>query len=253
MKMKFNKEYCETAIFYDLDIKNRKFNDELFYKNLLESYNCKKILELGCGTGRVSIALSKFGFNNITSLDISKEMLAIFNTKNTSNTINIIQGDMANFSLNEKFDCIVVPFRSFQCLVDNKDISGFFQSVRKHLSENGILILNIFIPLENMDKLKNNIEEREFKLEKIKYKKTTINEKIDTENQTLTYSIEYNLNDIGSNKISERFNIKYYYPEQLINLIKLNNFLLIKEFIGFEKNNKIDNSDYTIVCKKHKA
>jgi len=137
-----------SAWLYDVDNRDNLTHDIPFYIDYAKSLSCKNILELGCGTGRVTIALAKEGFN-ITGLDLSNEMLAVFRQKlddTVKNRIELIHGNMADFNLNKKFDLIIVPFRAFQCLTDDKDIKNSLNCVKEHLTDDGIFIVNAFNP-----------------------------------------------------------------------------------------------------------
>ena len=64
--------YENTFMFYD-SVATEFDNDDLtFYESFLQSKK-SKILEIGCGTGRVSIWLASRGYS-VTGLDLSKYM-----------------------------------------------------------------------------------------------------------------------------------------------------------------------------------
>ena len=70
--------------FYDLFENNsttraRQEKDILFWLNIAKQYG-DSILELGCGTGRITIPLIEAGFN-VTGLDISESMLSLAKIK----------------------------------------------------------------------------------------------------------------------------------------------------------------------------
>lgn len=108
------------------------------------------VLELGCGTGRVSIPIVSQGVN-LTCLDISKGMICELNRKITTSNdplpaLKVIHGDMRNFTLDAQFDLVVIPFRSFLCLLSVEDQVRTLISIKRHLSNKGKLILNFFVP-----------------------------------------------------------------------------------------------------------
>ena len=103
----------------------------------------KTILELGCGSGRLSRALSARG-HKVTGLDISAEMLARAQARDTATTY--IQGDMTRFSFHKRFDAIIIPYNTLNLLAEPGKVEQCLQRTRDHLREDGLLLLQIFLP-----------------------------------------------------------------------------------------------------------
>lgn len=141
--------FDKIARFYD-------YEQEGFVKDILlyVEYAKKcggKVLELACGTGRVLIPIAKEGIK-VTGMDISEEMLNIARgkivklDKSIRENIEIVQGDMKQFYLKKKFSMIYIAFRSFQCLLTKQDQGACLESVNRHLEDNGLFILDLFVP-----------------------------------------------------------------------------------------------------------
>jgi len=80
------------------------------------------ILELGCGTGRVTQALADAGYD-IIGLDNDESMLTIINKRLTSETrsrIKVVQGDMADYCFGTRFRTIICPCNTLSTLSTNK-------------------------------------------------------------------------------------------------------------------------------------
>ncbi|MEQ8186624.1 MAG: class I SAM-dependent methyltransferase [Candidatus Eremiobacterota bacterium] len=109
------------------------------------------VLELGCGTGRILIPVAEAGIK-ITGLDASSSMLSVAGEKisrlksETRSLIKLVEGDMRDFSLEEKFNLIMIPYRAFLHLLTPEDQKSALTCIHKHLSEKGHLIFNIFDP-----------------------------------------------------------------------------------------------------------
>ena len=79
------------------------------------------ILELGCGTGRITIPLLQNGYD-ISGLDSSKSMMQVLQRKtshiNESATGAFVVGNMVNVgkSFDRKFKLVIAPYRGFQSL-----------------------------------------------------------------------------------------------------------------------------------------
>jgi SAM-dependent methyltransferase len=125
-----------------------RLQDVAFYRDAAREFG-DPILELGCGTGRIAMALADAG-RRVTGLDISERMLEYATRKRNSlrvesrERVHLIQGDMTNFDLGDKFRLVIIPFRPFQHLLETKEQLDCLACVRKHLAPGGKLILDMF-------------------------------------------------------------------------------------------------------------
>ncbi|MBN1591829.1 MAG: class I SAM-dependent methyltransferase [Candidatus Coatesbacteria bacterium] len=108
-----------------------------------------RVLELGCGTGRILIPIAAAGFD-IVGLDISESMLGACKSKlqaqppEVRERISLILGDMTAFDLEGQFGLITTPFRSFQHLISVQAQLACLNCVRRHLAPGGRFILELF-------------------------------------------------------------------------------------------------------------
>jgi SAM-dependent methyltransferase len=105
------------------------------------------VLELGCGTGRVTIPTAQAGAL-ITGLDNAAPMLDIARRKALSEGVDVtwVEGDMASFRLEQRFGLVTIPFRSFLLLLTEAKQRACLACIREHLVEGGRLALNFFNP-----------------------------------------------------------------------------------------------------------
>jgi len=109
------------------------------------------VLELACGTGRVTIPIAQAGVE-VVGLDSSPEMLAVAQQRvaqlspEVKERIRLLEGDMRDFSLDEHFALIMIPFRSFLLLLSVEDQKQALRNIYRHLHPDGRLALNIFVP-----------------------------------------------------------------------------------------------------------
>ena len=137
------------ADYYDESpIVKGRLQDVAFYRNAARDFG-DPILELGCGTGRITMALAEAG-KRITGLDLSGRMLERAVQKRAAlrvearERVHLVQGDMVRFDLGEKFRLVIIPFRPFQHLLEVRQQMDCLECVRKHLAPGGRLILDVF-------------------------------------------------------------------------------------------------------------
>ena len=107
------------------------------------------VLELGCGTGRVSLAMASAGAE-VVGVDISPRMLETARRKadalGVAPRCRFQHGDMGTVSLDQQFSLVVMPFRSFQSMLTVADQRQVLANVRVHLAPGGMLALDMFAP-----------------------------------------------------------------------------------------------------------
>jgi SAM-dependent methyltransferase len=137
------------ADYYDESpVVRERLQDVAFYRDAVREFG-DPVLELGCGTGRIMMALADAG-KRITGLDLSERMLeravkkrAALN-KEARERVHLVQGDMTQFDLGETFRLVIIPFRPFQHLLEVQQQVDCLDCVRKHLAPGGRLILDVF-------------------------------------------------------------------------------------------------------------
>jgi SAM-dependent methyltransferase len=101
------------------------------------------ILELGCGTGRVTLQLARKGLS-IMGLDVSPSMLTMARGKARDlPNLRWVEGDMRAFDLGERFALIIIPGHSFQFMLAPEDQVACLNCIRRHLAANGNLIVHL--------------------------------------------------------------------------------------------------------------
>jgi SAM-dependent methyltransferase len=134
----------KAARYYDLFAP--EYDDLPFYRQRTSS--SMRMLELGCGTGRVLVPLAA-RCASIHGLDGSAAMLDRCRAKIQAARLtnaNITLADITDFDLENRFDLIIAPFRVMQNLDSDEQIAGLFACISQHLAERGTCILNVFNP-----------------------------------------------------------------------------------------------------------
>lgn len=104
------------------------------------------VLELGCGTGRVTIPIARAGAD-VVGLDNAEPMLDVARRKaGDSPNPRWVHAEMAGFELDQRFGLAIIPFRSFLLLLTVEEQKACLARIHAHLIEGGRLALNIFNP-----------------------------------------------------------------------------------------------------------
>ncbi len=124
-------------------------NDVDFYLECAGDYG-GPVLELGCGTGRITWPLAEAGYD-VVGLDISEPMVKLAKSKQNAighhgDRVRIVTGDMTSFRLEERFALAIVPARSFQHIVDPALQRAALNCIRRHLVPEAHLVLDLFDP-----------------------------------------------------------------------------------------------------------
>ena len=146
------------ALFYD-HYDHGILGDVDFYVEEAKK-NGSPVLEIGCGTGRVMIPVAEAGVE-IVGLDVEPQMLSLFQQKidlledNVRQRLALLEGDMRDFSLPQKFSMVMIPHRAFMHLLTPLDQQKALRNIREHLVDNGYLVFNIVVP--HVDEIASHI------------------------------------------------------------------------------------------------
>jgi len=106
------------------------------------------LLELGCGTGRVLLALAQAG-NPVVGLDKDENMLAFLKNNLTPDLalhVAVIQADFLRFRFSKPFSLIIMPCNTYSTLPAN-DRRSVLACARQNLSPGGAFTVSMSNPL----------------------------------------------------------------------------------------------------------
>ena len=150
--------YDQWADVYD-DLYAYLTEDKDFYLEWARN-SVGPVLELGCGTGRITIPIAQNGID-ILGIDISPKMIEIAKAKlketNVTSKIDLLIGDMRNFQLEQKFSLIIIPFRGFLSLLSVTDQINALNSIKEHMDKDTKLVFDIFVPKEDIISKSDNL------------------------------------------------------------------------------------------------
>lgn len=148
--------YADFALFYDRLTENIDYEAlAQMYAGLLCRYGAKggELLDLACGTGSLSLHLSKRGYT-VTAADISQEMLTAAAAK--SSKVHWLCCDMTRLPFAEQFDAVVCALDSINHLPNLNAVQCTLDGVYLSLKSGGVFAADLNTPYKHREILGSN-------------------------------------------------------------------------------------------------
>ncbi|MCL2290053.1 MAG: class I SAM-dependent methyltransferase [Bacteroidetes bacterium] len=224
-----------------------------FIEKELQFNKSLKILDVGCGTGRHAIELSKRGYN-VTGIDLSESQLKRAREKAKANNlfIDFQCQDARNMSFNSEFDVAIMLCEGGFPLMETDEMNyEILQSVAKALKPQAKFI---FTTLNGLFPLYNSIEEFG----------ASVTEEGNATYRNNTFDLmtfrDHNITEVeddSGNKLMLECNERYYVPSEITWLLKSLGYKTIEIFgakLGaFSRTHKLTTEDFEmlVVAKNH--
>jgi len=206
-----------------------------------------KTLELGCGAGRVLIPTAIAGCE-ITGLDISPSMLKKCQEKidrqpkKVQELIRTVEGDMIDFSIDERFSLVTTPFRPFQHLISTEEQKSCLECVHRHLDTGALLILDLFHPfLPALYDPKYQFETKDVAERKLpdgrEIRRTQKSPVVHRDEQYLESEFIYHVSypDGRRERHVHSFPLRYFFRYEVEHLLELSGFRVRELFGNFDR------------------
>jgi SAM-dependent methyltransferase len=220
------------------DLQTRDFVEDIaFYEHRIGRFG-QPVLELACGTGRITIPLAEKGIE-ITGVDLSDPMLARAQEKAASKGIEIDwhQEDCRTFRLKKLFRLIFIPFNSITHLHRRKDLEALLARVQEHLHEEGRFIIDVFNP--SLDILRRDPDGR-FPVAEYDDPDSrgrvviTESNHYDTATQINHITWYYRIGEHENVRVVEN-NMRILYPQELDDLLYYNGFAVEAKYGDYDR------------------
>ena len=175
--------YSGFAEVYDLFMDNIPYEEWADYiAGILQEHGIRDglVLDLGCGTGKLTRLLQDRGYDMI-GVDASGEMLGFAMEKNRDGRILYLQQDMRSFELYGTVGAVVSICDAVNYLTEYEDLVQVFTLVNNYLDPGGVFIFDMNTPYKYRELLgertiAENREEGSFIWENYFDEDTQINE-----------------------------------------------------------------------------
>ena len=218
-----------------------------FIEKELDFNKSLKILDVGCGTGRHSIELTRRGYI-ITGIDLSESMLQKARDKATAERLKIefLNHDARNLPFNKDFDVAIMLCEAGFPLMETDEMNyEILKSVTKSLNDKGKII---FTTLNGLFPLYHSVEK--FMKDNSQGDNATYRSNTFDLMTFRDYNVTEVTDDLGNKKTLE-CNERYYVPSETTWLLKSLGFNKIEIFgakLGaFSRKDKLTTEDFEML------
>lgn len=140
-----SKQFSDPLLVSAYDALNSLGDDSDFWLKQIEELSPKTVIDLGCGTGLLTIELAKRGYNMI-GVEPAGKMLDIARAKPFANKVRWIEGGYEKFE-GLKADMVLMTSHVAQFFLDDKGWSAMFKAAHKTLSVGGTIVFDSRTPI----------------------------------------------------------------------------------------------------------
>jgi SAM-dependent methyltransferase len=134
-----------SIIWHDLECGS--YSEDLgLWRELAEAHG-DPVLDIGAGTGRVTLELARAG-HRVTALDQDDELLGELARRADGLPVTTAVADARRFELGQRFPLCIVPMQTIQLLGGEAGRRSFLDCALRHLSPGGVIAIAIAEELE---------------------------------------------------------------------------------------------------------
>ena len=111
------------------------------------------VLDLGCGTGRIALALADAGFA-VTAVDLDPVFLAALAERAEGREVRTVEADVTNLGPlgEERWPLVILPMQTIQLLDGSSARRRMLREVRRHLWPQGLFAASIVTRFDTFDR-----------------------------------------------------------------------------------------------------
>lgn len=235
------------------DLENDSFEpDGPFYLTLAQRTG-GSVLEIGCGTGRITIPLAQQGIQ-ITGLDLLPHMQERAKSKAGDLPIRWVEADARSFNLGTRFRFIFESGATFQHLHERTDQEAMLAQVREHLEADGRFVLSSIFPHANQ-LVSQETEQDWFTYSNPQGQEVRVSgtQHYDAIRQIMTETAYRRWTDAQGEEVLKvaPLSLRYVFPQEMEALLHYNGFTIIERYGDMDFSPLTSESDHLIyVCEK---
>jgi SAM-dependent methyltransferase len=208
-----------------------------FYLRRIHEFG-EPVLELGCGTGQLTIALAQAGVT-VNGLDLSEPMLTCAREKAVQQNVEVkcVNADCRDFTLDHQFGLIFFPANALLHVLTWQDLQACLHQVKQHLTPKGAFAFEIFNPsLQMLIRDPNH--------------RYPVGEYTDPDGRGTVFVTENNVYDTDTQvnhirwyyriegqpeETTATLNLRMYYPQEIEALLRYNGFDLYARYGDYDE------------------
>jgi SAM-dependent methyltransferase len=132
------------------DLECGSYDEDLALWRELAAATGGPVLDVGAGTGRVTLDLAARGIE-VVALDSDAELLEALRGRAAGLPVQSAQADARDFALGRRFPLVLVPMQTLQLLGGPEGRAAFLRCAREHLEPGGLLAAALADALESFD------------------------------------------------------------------------------------------------------
>jgi SAM-dependent methyltransferase len=107
----------------------------------------RRVLDLGCGTGRHSVELARRGYE-VTGVDLSAGMLEKARRRAAAEPgparVDFVLGNIADVRVERQFDAVICMFAVLGYQIEDEALRATLANVRRHLAPGGLFVFDVW-------------------------------------------------------------------------------------------------------------
>jgi SAM-dependent methyltransferase len=222
---------------YDLLAQMTAPDDLPFYRALIAEHG-GPVLELGCGTGRVALALAADGVE-VVGVELSEAMLELAHRKAAHQEIGITLalGDLRSFTLERTFASILLTYNTLNHMTDRDSLTRCLSTVKRHMHARSRFVIDTFQP--SLAFLGNEPEKRRGIL---RYRDPYLDEEVvlseenhyDAATQLNRVVWSYAVDGVEDARVEE-LTMRLFFPRELDALLELHGLVIEHKYGDYDR------------------
>lgn len=150
--------YEQMATLYDKFMKGAPYEDWVrFTKEMVKDRDIKQIIDLGCGTGEITLKLSQAGFQ-LCGVDYSEDMLSLALQKSLKLNLPIqwYCQDLRKLEGFSNIDCAISYCDVINYITEKEELENVFNRVYSLLKPGGIFLFDVHSVFQVENRYKNH-------------------------------------------------------------------------------------------------